>query len=135
MIAPRVSTGVGYRRWNYAVGPVDIWMPHITTETSKMSWTMRVFVSRNPSHRTDGAVSLRVTRALSRRTTVSLLGAGGRESYLVGAVVRSLRTATGAAGIRYNAARGMTLRLDATVIHSSPILSRTGVAIGVERGL
>jgi len=135
LIAPRVSTGVGYRRWNYAVGPVDIWMPHITTETSKMSWTMRVFVSRNPSHRTDGAVSLRVTRALSRRTTVSLLGAGGRESYLVGAVVRSLRTATGAAGIRYNAARGMTLRLDATVIHSSPILSRTGVAIGVERGL
>ena len=135
LIAPRVSAGVGYRRWNYAVGPVDIWMPHVATETNKMSWTMRVFVSRNPSHRTDAAVSLRVARALSRRTTASLLGAGGRESYLVGAVVRSLTTATGVAGIRYNAARGMTLRFDVTVIHSSPILSRTGVAIGVERGL
>jgi len=135
LVAPRVSAGLGYRRWNYAVGPVDIWMPHVTTETNTMSWALRVFVARNPSRRTDVAVSLRATRAVSRRTTVAVLGAGGRESYLVGAAVRSLSTVTGVAGIRYNAARGTTLRVDVSVIHSSPILSRGGVAIGVERGL
>ncbi|OLC08998.1 MAG: hypothetical protein AUH41_06610 [Gemmatimonadetes bacterium 13_1_40CM_66_11] len=135
LIAARLSAGVGYRRWNYAVGPVDIWIPHVTTETSKMSWTMRVLVSRNPSRRTDAAATLRVARALSRRTTISLLGGGGRESYLVGGAVRSLKTATGVAGMRYNAGSGVTLRFDASVIHSSPILSRGGIAIGVERGL
>jgi cellulose synthase/poly-beta-1,6-N-acetylglucosamine synthase-like glycosyltransferase len=135
LVAPRVSAGIGYRRWNYVVGPVDVWMPHITTETSKMSWALRVFVSRNPSRRTDFAVSLRASRAVSRRTTVSLLGAGGRESYFVGAAVQSLKTVTAVAGVRYNAARGTTLRLDASVVHSSPILSRGGLAIGVERGL
>jgi cellulose synthase/poly-beta-1,6-N-acetylglucosamine synthase-like glycosyltransferase len=135
LVAPRVSAGLGYRRWNFAVGPVDIWMPHITTETSKISWALRGLVSRNPSRRTDGAVSLRVSRAVSRRTTVSVLGAGGRESYLVGTALRSLNTVTGVAGIRYNAARGTTLRADVSVIHSSPILSRSGIAIGIERGL
>jgi hypothetical protein len=72
---------------------------------------------------------------VSRRTTLSIVGAGGRESYLVGSVVRSLETVTGVAGIRYNAARGMTLRLDASIIRSSPILSRGGISLGVERGL
>ncbi len=135
LVASRSSLGVGYRRLNYAAGPVDVVMPHITTETSRMSWSLRVFLSRNPSRRTDTAVSLRAARALTRRTTVSLLGAAGRESYLVGGAVRSLETVTGSAGIRYNAARGMTLRFDATVIRSRPVLSRNGIAIGVERGL
>ncbi len=135
LVARRSSVGLGYRRWNYAVGPVDVWIPHITTETNRMAWSMRVYVSRNPSRRTDTAVSLRVARALSRRTTGSLLGAAGRESYLVGGVVRSLETVTGGVGLRYNAAKGMTLRLDAAVIRSRPVLSRTGLAIGVERGL
>ena len=135
LVAARSSIGLGYRRWNYAVGPVDVLMPHITTETSRMSWSLRVFLSRNPSRRTDTAVSLRAARALTRRTTVSLLGAAGRESYLVGGAVRSLETVTGSAGIRYNAARGMTLRFDATVTRSRPVLSRNGIAIGVERGL
>ena len=135
LVAARSSVGLGYRRWNYAVGPVDVLMPHITTESSRMSWSMRVFVSRNPSRRTDTAVSLRVSRALTRRTTASLLGAGGRESYLVGGAVRSLETLSGVAGIRYSAGGGTTLRFDVSVIRSKPVLSRSGLAIGVERGL
>ena len=135
LVAPRVSAGVGYRRWNYAVGPVDVWMPHLTAEANKTSWTLRMFISRNPSRRTDFAGSVRLSRAVSRRTTFSILGAGGRESYLVGSVVRSLKTLTGVAGIRYNAARGTTLRFDASIIQSSPILSRGGISLGVERGL
>ena len=135
LVAARWSVGLGYRRWNYAVGPVDVLMPHVTTETSRTSWSMRVFVSRTPSRRTDTAVSLRVTRELTRRTTATLLGAGGRESYLVGAAIRSLETLTGAAGIRYNAGSGMTLRLDAIVVRSRPVLSRRGVAVGVEKTL
>jgi len=135
LVAPRASAGVGYRRWNYAVGPVDIWMPHITTETSRMSWSARAFISRNPSRRTDVAGSLRVARAFSRRTTASLLGAAGRESYLVGGGIQSLKTVTGGAGIRYNARGRTTLRFDVTVISSKPLLSRRGVSLGLERGL
>lgn len=135
LVARRASLGVGYRRLNYAAGPVDVVIPHVTTETNRMSWSLRAYLSRNPSKRTDTAVSLRVSRALSRRTTGSLLGAAGRESYLVGGAIRSLETATVGAGLRYNAGSGMTLRFDATVINSQPVLSRRGVAIGVERGL
>ena len=135
LVAARTSVGLGVRRWNYAVGPVDVLMPHFTAETRRMSWSVRVFISRNPSKRTDTAASLRATRAVSRRTTISLLGAGGRESYLVAGVVQSLKTLSGVAGIRYNAAGGTTLRLDVSVIRSRPILSRSGLSIGVERGL
>ena len=135
LVAARSSVGVGYRRWNYGVGPVDVVMPHITTETSRMVWTARAFISRNPSKRTDTAVSLRATRSLTRRTAVSLLGAAGRESYLVAGAVQSLETLTGVAGIRYNAAGGTTLRFDFSVIRSRPVLSRSGVSLGVERGL
>jgi YaiO family outer membrane protein len=135
LVAARSSLGLGYRRWNYGVGPVDVLMPHLTTETNKMVWSMRAYISRNPSKRTDTAVSLRATRSMSRRTTVSLLGAAGRESYLVAGTVQSLKTLTGAAGVRYNAAGGTTLRFDVSVIRSRPVLSRSGVSIGVERGL
>ena len=135
LVAARTSIGLGVRRWNYAVGPVDVLMPHFTAETRRMSWSVRVFISRNPSKRTDTAASLRATRAVSRRTTISLLGAGGRESYLVAGVVQSLKTLSGVAGIRYNAAGGTTLRLDVSVIRSRPILSRSGLSIGVERVL
>src|SRR6266852_1785855 len=135
LVARRSSIGLGYRRWNYGVGPVDILMPHVTTETSRMSWSLRVYVSRNPSRRTDTAVSLRVTRAMTRRTTGSLLGGAGRESYLVAGAIRSLETVTGVAGIRYHAGGGTTLRFDVSVIHSRPVLSRSGVSLGVERGL
>jgi hypothetical protein len=120
---------------NYGAGPVDVVMPHLTTETNRMSWSMRVYLSRNPSRRTDTAVSLRAARALTRRTTASLLGAAGRESYLVAGAVRSLETVTGVAGIRYNAGTGTTLRFDVSVIRSRPVLSRSGVSLGVERGL
>ncbi len=135
LVAARTSAGLGYRRWNYAVGPVDVLMPHLTTESNRMSWSLRAFISRNPSKRTDTAAALRATRALTRRTTISLLGAAGRESYLVGGVVRSLETLSGVAGIRYNAATGTTLRFDVSVIRSRPVLSRRGVSISVERGL
>lgn len=135
LVARRSSVGIGYRRLNYAAGPVDVVIPHLTTESSRMAWSLRVYLSRNPSRRTDTAVSLRATRALSRRTTGSLLGAAGRESYLVAGTVRSLETLTGAAGIRYNATSGTTLRFDVTVIRSRPVLSRNGLAIGVERSL
>jgi YaiO family outer membrane protein len=135
LVSRRSSIGLGYRRWNYGVGPVDVLMPHVTMETSRMSWSLRGSVSRNPSRRTDTAVYLRVTRALTRRTTASLLGGAGRESYLVGNAVRSLETVTGVAGIRYNAGTGTTLRLDVSVIRSRPVLSRSGIALGVEKGL
>ena len=134
-MARRSSIGLGYRRWNYGVGPVDIVMPHVTVETSRMSWSLRAFVSRNPSRRTDTAIYLRATRALTRRTTASLLGGAGRESYLVAGAVRSLETVTGIAGIRYNAGSGTTLRFDVSVIRSRPVLSRSGVSLGVEHGL
>jgi hypothetical protein len=110
-------------------------MPHVAMETSRMSWSLRAFVSRNPSRRTDTAVYLRAARALTRRTTASLLGGAGRESYLVGGAVRSLKTVTGAAGLRYNAGSGTTLRIDVSAIRSRPVLSRYGVSLGVERGL
>ena len=135
LVSRRSSIGVGYRRWNYAAGPVDVVMPHITTESNRMSWSLRVFVSRNPSKRTDAAASLRIARAITRRTTLSLLAAGGRESYLVGGVVRSLETVTGGAGMRYNGPGGTTLRLDVVAIRSRPVLSRRGFSISVERGL
>ena len=135
LIAKRSSLGFGYRRWNYAEGPVDVLMPHFTTETSKMAWTMRVFVSRNPSKVWDTAVLLRVARAFSRRVTGSVLGAGGRETYLVGGALQSLETATIGLGARYNAGSGMTVRFDATFINSQPVLSRRGIALSLERGL
>ncbi|MGE5802188.1 MAG: glycosyltransferase [Gemmatimonadota bacterium] len=134
LIAKGSALGFGYRRWNYAEGPVDILMPHFTTETNKMSWTIRVYVSRNPSERWDTAALLRVTRALSRRVTAALLGAGGRETYLVGGTLETLETATIGLGMRYNAGSGMTVRFDATFINSQPVLSRNGVALGLERG-
>jgi len=135
LVAPRASAGMGYRRLNYTAGPVDVIMPHATVETQRTSWAARVFLSRNPSHRTDVAASLRATRALTRRTAISFLGAAGRESYLVAGAVRSLRTITGSAGIRYNTTGGTTFRIDLTVINSQPVLSRQGIALGVERGL
>ncbi len=135
LVAARTSVGLGYRRWNYAVGPVDVLMPHITTESKRMSWSVRAYISRNPSKRTDTSASLRATRSVTRRTSVSVLGAAGRESYLVGGVVRSLETLSGGAGIRYNAPGGTTLRFDVSVIRSRPVLSRSGISLGVERGL
>jgi cellulose synthase/poly-beta-1,6-N-acetylglucosamine synthase-like glycosyltransferase len=135
LVARRTSLGLGYRRWNFAAGPVDIVIPHITTEAGRISWDLTLYLSRNPSRRADSAVSLRATRALTRRTTASLLGAAGRESYLVAGAVRSLETVTGIAGIRYNAGTGTTLRFDVSAIHSRPVLSRYGVSLGVERGL
>jgi type IV secretory pathway TrbD component len=92
-------------------------------------------VSRNPSRRTDVAGHVRITRALTRRTTVSLLGGAGRESYLVAGTIQSLNTLTGVAGIRYTASSGTTLRFDVTGVRSRPILTRNGVSVGVERAL
>ena len=64
---------------------------------------------------------LRAGHALSRRTSGWVMGGAGRESYLVGGAVQSLKTLTGAAGIRYNAGSGTTLRLDVSVIrHLAP---------------
>jgi YaiO family outer membrane protein len=134
LIGRRSSVGLAYRRANYSEGPVDIVMPRFATETAKMSWTMRVFISRNPSDRTDWAGQLQVARAFSRRITGSLLGAGGRETYSVAGSLQSLETATIALGARYNVGNSMALRLDATFINSQPILSRRGIALGLERG-
>ena len=134
LIADRSSLGLGYRRWNYAEGPVDILMPHFTTRTGKLTWTLRGFISQNPSDETDYAASLQVAHALSRRTTAWLLGAGGRETYQVAGSLQSLETATIGVGVRYNAGTGMTVRCDATFINSQPILSRRGIALGLERG-
>lgn len=133
LVAPRAAAGVGYRRWNYAVGPVDIVMPHVSLQTRAVAWDARVYVSRNPSDRTDVAFTLRASKPLTRRTAFWVLGGAGRESYLVGAAVRSLETVTGAAGIRYNAASGVTFRIAATVIGSTPVLARRGLSVGIEK--
>jgi len=137
LVKPRASLGLGYRRWNYGVGPVDIVIPHITVSTRAVSWDLRVFVSRNPSQRTDAAFSLRATAPLARRAEAWALGAAGRESYLVGtapaAQARSLETLTGGAGLRYNAGGGFTLAIDAEVVRSRPVLSRRGARVGVYR--
>ena len=131
--------GVAYRRLNYVVGPVDVVIPHAGLQSGPTAWEGRLFVSRNPSDRTDVAAFLRVTTTLSRRAA-GWIGAGaGRESYLVGAPpaqqVQAIETMTGAAGVRYNAGRGLTARLDATVVHSKTILSRWGVGFGLEQTL
>lgn len=133
LVGSRASAGVGYRRWNYTVGAVDMLTPHAAVQTRRLGWDSRLYISRNPSERTDVAFTLRVTRALGLRTALWLLGGGGRESYLVGNTVRSLDTITGAAGVRYNAGGGTTLRIALTVIDSKPVLSRRGVSFGVER--
>ena len=49
------------------------------------------------------------------------------------AQVRSLDTVTGAAGLRCSVGNAFTLRLDASVINSRPVLSRRGAGIGLER--
>jgi len=134
LIGHHASVGLTYRRWNYSEGPVDILMPRFTTETPKMSWTMRLFISRNPSDRTDWAGQVQVARAFSRRVTGSLLGAGGRETYSVAGSLQSLATTTIGLGARYNVGSNMTLRLDASFINSQPTLSRRGIALGLERG-
>jgi YaiO family outer membrane protein len=134
LIGHRSSVGLTYRRGNYSEGPVDILIPRFTTETRTMSWTMRVFISRNPSDRTDWAGQLQVAHAFSRRITGSLLGAGGRETYSVAGSLQSLETTTIGLGARYNVANNLTVRLDATFINSQPILSRRGIALGLERG-
>jgi YaiO family outer membrane protein len=133
------ALGLGYRRQNYVVGPVDVVMPHVGLQAGRTAWEARIYVSRNPSDRTDLAVFVRATTSLSRRAAGWVGVAVGRESYLVGAPpaqqVQAIETMTGAAGVRYNAARGLTVRVDATGVHSKTILSRWGVGVGVEREL
>jgi len=137
LVAQRASLGLGYRRRNYVVGPVDFVMPHLTIDVRAVSWDLRAFISRNPSDRTDAAFFLRATTSLSPRTAAWVLGGAGRESYLVGAApgspVQSLKTVTGAAGLRYNAGSGLTLRMEVDVVRSRPVLSRRGGGIGIER--
>jgi YaiO family outer membrane protein len=137
LVAPRASLGLGYRRSNYVVGPVDFVIPHLTVATRSVSWDLRVFLARNPSARTDAAGYVRATTSLTRRVELWILGAGGRESYFVSTPstpqVRSLDTVTGAAGLRCNAGSGFTLRIDASATRSRPVLSRRGVAVGIER--
>jgi YaiO family outer membrane protein len=137
LLTRRGSFGLAYRRWNYVVGPVDVVIPHFSLQTRTVSWDVRVSLSRNPSQRTDAAFYVRATIPLTRRVTGWVLGGAGRESYLVGtapaAQVRALDTATGAAGLRCSVGGGFTLRLDASVINSRPVLSRRGAGIGLER--
>jgi cellulose synthase/poly-beta-1,6-N-acetylglucosamine synthase-like glycosyltransferase len=138
LVAAHASLGLGYRRWNYAVGPVDMLMPHATLETGDtgaghMTWNARAFIARDPTDHTNFAMSLQVARALSRRTSFSLVGAGGHEHFYDGATIQSLETLSGGAGFRYNASNGIRLRLDATYTRSRPILSRGGIALGLER--
>jgi YaiO family outer membrane protein len=135
-VARGASLGLGYGRRNYVVGPVDLFVPHVGVETRRVAWDLRVFLSRNPSHRVDAAFYLRATATLSRRAFWWVLGGAGRESYLVGtapAQVRSLETVTGATGVRYHAGHGFTVRIDASVVGSRPVLSRRAMGVGVEK--
>jgi len=137
LVAGRASLGVAYRRWNYVVGPVNVVIPHASLQTRNVSWDFRLYLSRNPSQRTDAAFYLRATTPLTRRVVGWLLGGAGRESYMVGtapaAQVQSLDTVTGSAGLRCSVGHGFTLRLDASVINSRSVLSRRGAGIGLER--
>jgi YaiO family outer membrane protein len=137
LLTRRGSFGLAYRRWNYVVGPVDVVIPHFSLQTRTVSWDVRVSLSRNPSQRTDAAFYVRATTPLTPRVAGWVLGGAGRESYVVGTAptsqVRALDTATGAAGLRCSVGSGFTLRLDVSVIHSRPVLSRRGAGIGLER--
>jgi cellulose synthase/poly-beta-1,6-N-acetylglucosamine synthase-like glycosyltransferase len=133
LVARRASVGLGYRHWNYPVGSVDMLMPHTTIESSRMSWTLRGFVSRNPTKQTDLAISFQVVRALGARTAVSGQASGGRESFYNGATLQTLETLGGGIGFRYTVPNGIKLRLDASYLHSQPILTRGGLALGLER--
>jgi YaiO family outer membrane protein len=137
LFARRMSLGVTYRRWNYVVGPVDFLVPHLTLDVRPVAWDLRVSLSRNPSQRTDAAFLIRATAPLAPRATLWILGAAGRESFLVGAApaaqVRSLETVTGGAGLRYEAGGGFRFGIDANVVRSRPVLSRRGVRIEIER--
>ena len=137
LAAKRGSVALAYRRWNYVVGPVDMLIPHVSLQTRTVAWDLRVSFSRNPSQRTDAAFYLRATKPLTSRIVGWLLAGAGRESYVVGAApaaqVRSLDTVTGSAGLRCSVGNGFTLRLDASVINSRPVLSRRGAGIGLER--
>ncbi len=133
----RLAAGVGYRRQNYVVGAVDLVMPHASLAAGGLTWDARMFVTRNPSRRTDAAGFVRATRPLSGRVEAWVGGGGGRESYLVGAPpvqeVRSLETLTGTAGVRVQVRAGFSVRVDGTVVRSRPVLSRRGFAIAIER--
>ena len=139
LVARRASLGLSYRRWNYVVGPVDFVIPHFALETQSIAWDLRVFVSRNPSRRTDAAFYVRAAAPLVRRAGWLISAGAGRESYLVGVApsqqVRSLQTLTGAAGVRVNAGKGVTIRMEVSVVRSRPVLSRRGLTLGAERSL
>jgi len=135
LVARRASLGLGYRHWNYPVGPVDMLMPHATIESSRMSWNVRAFVARNPTKHTDLAISLQALRALGTggRSVLAVLAAGGRENFYDGATLQTLETLTGGVGFRYTIPKGLKFRIDASYTHSQPILSRGGLAVGLER--
>ena len=137
LVAARGSAGLAYRRWNYVAGPVDMLIPHFSLQTRTVAWDLRVSLSRNPSQRTDAAFYVRATKPLTRRIVGWLLAGAGRESYVAGtgpgAQVRSLDTVTGSGGVRCSVGNGFTLRVDASVINSRPVLSRRGAGIGLER--
>jgi YaiO family outer membrane protein len=133
LVARHASLGLGYRHWNYPVGSVDMLMPHTTIESSRMSWTLRGFISRNPTKQTDLALALQALRATGARTAVSFQASGGRESFYNGATLQTLETLGGGVGFRYTVPNGIKLRLDASYLRSQPILTRGGLALGVER--
>jgi hypothetical protein len=64
---------------------------------------------------------------------VAFLASGGRENFFNGAVLQTLETVSAGAGFRYTVPNGLKLRFDASYIWSDPILSRGGVALGLER--
>jgi cellulose synthase/poly-beta-1,6-N-acetylglucosamine synthase-like glycosyltransferase len=133
LVAQRASVGVGYRHWTYPVGPVDMFMPHTTIESTRMTWNLRGFISHSPTQETDLALSLQALRAVGARTAVSVLASAGQESFFNGNAIQSLDTWSAGAGFRYTVPNGLKLRLDATYTHSEPILTRGGLALGVER--
>jgi YaiO family outer membrane protein len=138
LVGKRASAGMGFRRQNYAAGAVNLVMPHATLHVAGVSLDGRVFVSRNPSERTDVAFMVRAGQALGPHGAFWLGGGAGRESYVVGTpplqAIASLETVTGTGGIRYTIGAN-ALRLDVTVVHSKTALSRKGISLMVERAL
>jgi YaiO family outer membrane protein len=139
LVARGASAGVSYRRQNYASGPVDILIPHTTVDLRRVTWEIRVFVSRNPSQQTDVAGLLRATFLVGGRTSVWVGAGAGRESYVTDTLpaqeIRSLETITALVGMRYTLGRTSALRLDLTVVRSEPVLSRRGLGVSIETGL
>ena len=128
----RAAVGLGYRYQEYVVGTVQVLMPHLRVDLARTAWDARVFISRNPTDRTDVAFMGRVTATLGRRGAAWVGAGAGRESYFSGVTIEALETVTGLAGIRYVMGARTAVRAEIARVQSRTVLSRWGVTVGLD---